>query len=269
MTADTREKIDLWYLKQLTARRAERDQCAGWLYRSIASDQVEQLHYEWSRAKMSPFQDLISTIITVGPDDVEAWRSALRMGVDALGLTPAGLSERFAASIPSVEGWLDGGSQPVSELRSLVLDYLLEQALADRPVPESKLRSEPVPEQLAREVPTEVGAGLNANSSSDDKRTGALKLLEEWGTPPAKLLASVDPSGSEPSAQSAAAQAQLAEDFQHGYAAGLREGLQIAKDLGWVAGESLMPRIVWDDVAREIEARIDAVLAATSKTPDR
>lgn len=223
MTADAREKIDLWYLKQLTARRAERDQCAGWLYRSIASDQVEQLHYERGRARRSPFPDLILAVITVGPDDVEAWRSALHMGVDALGLTPAGLSERFAASIPSVQGWLDGTGQPVAELRSLVLGYLLEQALADRPVP----------------TPAPDLASTNATPHSVDRHPLA------------------------------AAETALAECFQQGYAAGLREGLQIAKDLGWVSNESLMPRIVWDDVVQEIGARINAVLAASSKTPDR
>ena len=226
MTADTREKIDLWYLKQLTARRAERDQCAGWLYRSIASDQVEQLHYERSRARRSPFPDLILAVITARPDDVEAWRSALRMGVDALGLTPAGLSERFAASIPSVQGWLDGTGQPVWELRSLVLGYLLEQALADRSVP----------------TPAPVSSDL------------------------ASTAATPHPVDRHPLA---AAGATVAEHFQHGYAAGLRGGPQIAKDLGWVSDESLMPRIVWDDVVREIGARINAVLAATSKTPDR
>lgn len=226
MTADAREKIDLWYLKQLAVRRAERDQCAGWLYRSIASDAIELLHYEWSQAKMSPFRDLISTIITVEPDDVEAWRSALRMGVDALGLTLAGLSERFAASIPSVQGWLDGTGQPAAELRSLVLKYLLEQALADRPV------SKPAPASSDL-------APTNATPHSVDRHPLT------------------------------AAETALAERFQQGYTAGLREGLQIAKDLGWVSNESFLPRVAWDDVAREIEARIDAVLVATSKTPDQ
>lgn len=59
------------------------------------------------------------------------------------------------------------------------------------------------------------------------------------------------------------------ECFQQGYAAGLREGLQIAENSAWVSDESMTPCIVWDDVTREIEARVNAVLAATTKTPDR
>lgn len=220
---DARKKLDAWYRKQLAARRAERDLCVGWLYRSIISDQVEQLDHEWRCALQSPFPDLILAIHMVGPDDVEAWRNALRMGVDALGLAPVDLSERFAASIPSVQRWLAGTSSPVSALRSLILGYLLEQALADKLVTASKPDLAPT--------------------------TAAPHPIDRHA--------------------SATAKAELAACFQQGYAAGLREGLQIAENLAWVSDESMTPCIVWDDVTREIEARVNAVLAATTKTPDR